>query len=373
MSNELMTCRKFYISTIKFLWEVRMFKKNLRNNLGMEFTKDEIKEARDSNGLLTLDIELSRLCNFKCKYCYISENIPLKDELSFNEICNVIEQGQTLGVKKIIIVGGGEPLLYPKLKDIIQVLSTKGISIVMFTNGTGLNKELAEFLYIHKVGIAIKYNSQKPDIQNYLSGIEEAEVIISEAIKNLKTAGYTVDNNLLGISSVISKYNYDEIPIMWRWARDSNILPYFEVLTPQGRGRNEDLHVSAERLEKLFNQLCEIDEKEYGIKWDSIHPPIAGMSCNRHLYSCYIKSDGTVQPCSGIDLSVGNIREDSLKNIIGTSSVIKELRNPDQFVKGECGDCDLKSSCYGCRGAAYQVYNDYLAPDPLCWHNKNNL
>lgn len=343
----------------------------IKNKLGLEFTWDEIKKTSDSDGLLTLEIELSRLCNFRCEYCYVSENVSLQNELTFDEISNVVAQGQRLGVRKIIIVGGGEPLLDPRFKEIIHMLNHRGLSVVMFTNGTKLSMEMARFLFSHRVGVVLKYNSQKPEIQNYLSGIENAAEIISTAINNLMAAGYTKDNHLLGISSIICNYNYDEIPIMWRWARDNNILPYFEVITPQGRGINKDLHVSPARLKELFNELSSIDEASYGIKWDSINPPLAGMCCNRHLYSCYIKSDGTVQPCAGIDLSVGNIRNRPLDEIIVNSSVMQELRKAYELVKGSCGECNQKSTCYGCRGAAFQVYGDYLAPDPLCWHHNH--
>ncbi len=346
--------------------------KNLLNGLGMEFTKDEIKRSRDRNKLLTLDIELSRRCNFRCRYCYVYENVSLQNELSFHEICNLIEQGLNLGVKKVIIVGGGEPLLYPKLKEVIEMLYNKGLSTVMFTNGTNLDMDLAHFLYSRAVGVVIKYNSPKPAIQNYLSGHERAAEIIDKAINHLMIAGYGRDNHLLGISSIICNDNYEEVPQMWKWARNQGLLPYFEVLTPQGRGSNQGLHVTSEKLKKLFKKLCEIDEKEYGIKWDGIYPPLANMACNRHLYSLYIKSDGTVQPCSGIDLAVGNIRNESLKNIILSSKVIQELRRAHELVKGECGQCELQIDCYGCRGAAYQVYHDYLAPDPLCWNHKRH-
>ncbi|MCK5231853.1 MAG: SPASM domain-containing protein, partial [Desulfobulbaceae bacterium] len=76
---------------------------------------------------------------------------------------------------------------------------------------------------------------------------------------------------------------------------------------------------------------------------------------------------GEVQPCPGVNVSAGNVREKSLAEIIAKGKPIQELRNIRKNIKGKCRDCDLGFCCYGCRGHAYQVTGDYLAADPLCW------
>ena len=340
----------------------------IREKLGMEFPWEEIEKTRDIGGLLTLEIELSRLCNFSCKYCYSSADKPLNHELEFEEIENVIKEAQTLGARRIIVIGGGEPLIYPRIKDIITMIRRRGLSVVIFTNGTGLDRSLAEFLYLHQVGIELKMNSSNPDIQNELCGIDNAYDIIANALKNLESAGYPGENKLLGISTIICRQNYEELTELWRWARQNDIVPYFETLTPQGRGKNEELCVTTEMLQKIFERLSNIDKEEFNLEWDSMHPPLAGMTCNRHLYSCYVRSDGAVLPCAGIDIVTGNIRTESLEYILNTSPVHKELRHADKLVKGKCGSCSIKPKCYGCRGVAFQQCGDYLAQDPSCWH-----
>jgi len=54
----------------------------LRDAMGMDFTPGEIEDARDNGRLLTVDLELSRRCNFKCLYCYSSAGQALPSELS---------------------------------------------------------------------------------------------------------------------------------------------------------------------------------------------------------------------------------------------------------------------------------------------------
>ena len=77
-------------------------------------------------------------------------------------------------------------------------------------------------------------------------------------------------------------------------------------------------------------------------------------------------------PCVGINVPLGNIREQRLADIVGQSQIIKDLKNHRQTIKGPCRECDKAEQCYGCRGAAFQMTGDYLASDPLCWHNCSN-
>jgi radical SAM protein with 4Fe4S-binding SPASM domain len=74
-------------------------------------------------------------------------------------------------------------------------------------------------------------------------------------------------------------------------------------------------------------------------------------------------------PCVGIPIAVGNIREAPLRTIIDDSEVIQNLRNFTETIKGPCATCEKAGECYGCRGAAYNLTGDYLASDPMCWHN----
>jgi len=130
--------------------------------------------------------------------------------------------------------------------------------------------------------------------------------------------------------------------------------------------------VPLKELKKVFSKLDVIDREMFDISWD-INPAIAAFNCKRHLYSCLVNSQGYVQPCPGVDIQIGNIREDSLKSIMDNSKVIKDLRNIYNQIEGECRACQHRYECYGCRGNAYQITGNYLASDPLCWNCNKEL
>jgi radical SAM protein with 4Fe4S-binding SPASM domain len=331
------------------------------------FSREEIADCLEKKGLLSLELEFTRVCNLRCIYCYSSAGEPRERELSPAEIIAVIEQARELGARKIVLLGGGEPFLFPPIREIIRHIDSLGLSQAVFTNGMLLTKELCRWLFDCRVQVVIKHNSERPAVQDDLAGVAGASRLITRGLRLLMEAGYPGDGRPLCIQSVVCRQNRDELESMWVWARERGITPYFEELTNQGRARQHaGLAVSAEEIRRIFERLAEVDRERFGIRWIA-KPPIAGFTCRRHLYSCLVNSQGSVQPCTGMDLSVGTIREKPLEAILRESRVIRDLRGIYRHVDGACRACHLAGECYGCRGNAYQATGDYLAADPGCW------
>jgi radical SAM protein with 4Fe4S-binding SPASM domain len=332
-----------------------------------EFSEQEIKDAVKNHRLLSMEVEFSLRCNFHCQYCYVPDKATFENELSFEELRDAILQAKDLGVKKIIVLGG-EPMLYPHIFKMLKFIREENLDIEMFTNGFGITPEAARQLAELEILVVLKINSRKEDVQDALAGKKGAYKVIQDAFHNLKHAGFAAKHRL-GVSSIICQQNFEEIIPMWEWLRQENIEPYFEIITPQGKGKdNEWLHVDLHKLKETFFKIAEIDRNKYGIHWDP-QPPLVGIKCLRHQFSCLLNSQGYVLPCVGINIPVGNIRERKLADIIKESEVFQELRNYRLHIKGPCRQCEKIDNCYGCRGAAYQMTGDYLASDPLCWNN----
>ena len=333
-----------------------------------EFPDDEIEKAVSQGRLLSMEIEFSLRCNFKCPYCYVPRDDQLKDEMTPDEIKDVILQAKALGATKIIVLGG-EPSIYPHTTELIKFIRHLGLEVEMFTNGSGVTRAFAETLHALGVRVVLKMNSFDREKQNRLSGHPDAYQIIQSALSNLKSAGYPSRDRFLAVSSIICRQNIEELPRMWQWLREQHIVPYFEMITPQANARlNEWLYVPSCELELFFKHIADIDKRFFGRTWD-IQPPLLGNKCMRHQFSCLVTSNGVVQPCVGITLSIGDIRKATLADILSQSKVLKDLKDYRNTIKGPCHECDQADSCYGCRGAAYQMTGDYLASDPLCWRN----
>lgn len=331
------------------------------------FSRETIATCLERDGLLSVELEFTKKCNLRCIYCYSAAGEGLEQELSLREIVSVIEQARDLGAKKIVLLGGGEPFLFPDILEVIRHIYALGLSQAVFTNGMLLTEELCRFLFAHRVQVAIKHNSVHPAVQDALAGVAGAHRGIQRGLRLLMGAGYPGEGCPLCIQSVVCRQNRDEIEPMWIWAREHGITPYFEELTIQGRARQHaQLVLPPEEIRAIFERLSRIDRERFGVRWDA-RPPIAGFTCRRHLYSCLVNSQGFVQPCTGIEVPVGNIREQPLGAILRESKIIRDLRGIYRQIDASCRVCQHAGECYGCRGNAYQATGDYLAADPACW------
>jgi radical SAM protein with 4Fe4S-binding SPASM domain len=237
----------------------------------------------------------------------------------------------------------------------------------LFTNGSLLDAGSAAFLFGHRVRVVLKMNTFDPLLQDRLTGTTDASARIRSALALLRAAGYPSPDYRLAVASVICRQNIRELPRLWCWLRDRQILPYFEIITPQSRAvENDWLSVSPPELERLFKRLALIDRRRYGQHWEP-QPPLVGNRCLRHQFSCLVTARGEVMPCVGVTIPLGNLKRAPLATILSESPIMQNLRQHRQTIKGPCSRCDKREACYGCRGAAFQLTGDYLASDPLCW------
>ncbi len=332
----------------------------------LEFTEQEIRAAVAADRLLSMEIEFSRICNFRCSYCYVEEKVECRDELTREEIKDVILQAKALGARKIIILGG-EPSIYPHLVEMLRFIGKEGLKAEIFTNGSGITGDLAAVLAEEKVRVALKMNSRDEQVQDQLAGKKGAFQLISKALATLRKAGYPSKELFLAISTVICRQNILELPAMWQWLREEKIEPFFEVITPQANAlANNWLGVEPRQLKELFSRLSVLDQEKFGRTWEP-QPPLVGNKCMRHQVSCVVTATGEVMPCVGVTIALDNIRNNKLADILKNSEVITNLKNYRTTIKGHCASCEKAAECYGCRGAAYQLTGDYLASDPTCW------
>lgn len=335
------------------------------------FSDVEIDAAVKNSQLLSIEIELASRCNLRCIYCYAGKNLFREGELELEEIFDAISQAKALGARKIIYVGAGEPLLDVKLRDILHYAHRLGLAQVLFTNATLINAEIARMLYANEVTPIVKFPSMKQEVFDKLAGCEGAYTSMMRGLDLLRKTGYPDERHHLGIEAIMTTYTAGDLPSIWRWARNNNIIPYVECITHKGSAiEHHDIFMNKGQTRDLFETLSGIDRDEFGITWDPC-PPIAGFFCKRHLYSCTLNSQGFVQPCVGIDIKLGNIRTEKLTSILQSSNVMRELSQIRTTIKGPCKTCDHHNDCYGCRGNAYNIMGDYLESDPTCWRVTN--
>ncbi len=101
---------------------------------------------------------ITRTCNLRCVHCYAdshAERYP--GELTWEQCCAVIDNLAEYKVNALLL-SGGEPLLHPRLPQILQRATEKGLKVTISTNGTRITPEYARMfkdLGVAYVGISL--------------------------------------------------------------------------------------------------------------------------------------------------------------------------------------------------------------------------
>jgi len=323
---------------------------------GYSYPPELARKARDNGELLSIRVETSLLCNLRCNYCYSDGGVQLKNEIKYDALIDVINQAKDLKARSIVIIGGGEPTIYSKFRDLIDYVYSIDLIPVIFTNTQTMTKELAKFLYDRNVSVITKLDSLDEKIQDDMSGVKGSFKNIMTGLKNLMDVGYSnVEDEQklkLGASFLVNRQNAHTIPDVWRYCRDRKILPNLEMMIPNKRGNViNNLLLSREEWKNLKLKLLEIDRNEYGYDWLP-YTPLLGNGCFQVMYNLYITVEGFVRPCSDIQVNIANIKDYTLKEIIELP-FFKMARNIEKYLNGKCGSCEHLSKCIGCRGLSY--------------------
>jgi len=292
------------------------------------------------------------------------------EKIDFGLLKDVIAQAKDLGIHSVVVIGGGEPTLYPEFRELIEFIDSLGIIPMIFSNTILINKKLANFLYRHNASIMGKLDSLKPNITDYLAGKKGAYSQINRGLKNLMDVGFINVDDLtqlrLGISFVSNKLNLSEVIDIWHFGRKNNIFPNMEILTPTGRAKNklDSQQLTKEDIMEYKLKILDIDREIYHYDWLP-YTPLTASGCLQHLYSLYITLNGDVRPCAPTKFDQHpffkvdgkypyNIHTMPLKEIMN-SELFTYVRNIDKHLKGKCKNCEHLDECIGCRGYAYSI------------------
>lgn len=127
---------------------------NFLSGLSMKFDWGKYEEV-PLNRRNTLQIFITNRCNLRCKGCFARKVMDSKyDHISIEEYTGVIEDFLKKGGKQINLLGG-EPLLHPNLREILEINLQRGIKTTIYTNGSLLGNYVPEDFEGTKLRISI--------------------------------------------------------------------------------------------------------------------------------------------------------------------------------------------------------------------------
>lgn len=331
---------------------------------------------------------LTERCNLRCRHCY--QEGKFSEELSSAEIGEVVEEiaemiqawSETYDISfaPSFNVTGGEPLLRRDLFDILETMGRKGFDLYLLSNGILIDREKAERL--SQLGIkGVQVSMEGPEkIHESIRGKGSFSASLG-GIDHLLTAGLKVTLN-----TTLSEIN---APYLEEMAALANSLKVdrlgFSRLVPSGQGVGLLPHMlDKEEVKDLYLKIFSIQFP--GLEIVTGDPVASQMDhftdmvdlgavpmggCAAGFSGLTILPDGTITPCRRLPIPIGNVKEDSLRELWVSSPVLERLRDRSQY-QGKCGTCNRWANCRGCRAVAYawsqsKGENDYLAEDPQCF------
>lgn len=324
-------------------------------------TVDSRYEGNDANGGLRYGIiEVTTRCQLRCPGCYMVRRdalnhgeMTLKQAIRILDLCREY-RGVELETMDIL---GGEPLLWPHLKEYTNELLRREIKPWIFTNMLSITPELATWLYDRGVFVSGKLNTgdkTDPDqvlIQSKLMGTNVATVKkLFAAIEIFLQAGYRFP--LFRLENLLRKDNAPHVPDYVRFCRARNIGVDVEVMAC-GEGLSNDYFALAPNTTELA-QVAKVLAAEMDKDTDQLLMPHFFSACRFFDGGLYFAQDGNIRACSNSAVQLSHMESPNPIAEAWNSPLLCRRRRINQQDIGEpCHSCNRWDKCRGgCRATA---------------------
>ena len=290
---------------------------------------------RPGNGpapsLRYLELQLTRRCNLACRHCYLGA--PRPDEIALEDALTVAREFEEMGGLRLLI-SGGEPLLYPHLREFIEQTDRLRIRRVLLTNGTLITGRNAPWLRVEEIQFSLDGWQRGHDL---LRGPGAFDKVLA-GIRAVREEGIPVS-----IATMIHGGNLQEFDLLGRFSEEIEAREWgIDILCMAGSLEvNRDLTVPYEAAAPLM-------EYAFG---GGYHGSSDGFACGRHLMT--VTPTGKAIKCGFYeDKPLGDARQ-------GLRSCWQRLAHVP-LAALECKGCPVVDDCAGgCRFRA----DHPLAPD----------
>jgi MoaA/NifB/PqqE/SkfB family radical SAM enzyme len=272
-------------------------------------------------------LEKSYLCNFQCTHCsaeyymdrhlekvlHTKENRQLMD---MDDVRELSRQADELGLARFVITGG-EPLVMKDFDEVVEAIDPDKHYVITDSNGWFLDEKKAR--HIKSIGVE--------KVQLSLdSFIEEEHDKFRDKPRSYKRVLRAIDASLeAGLNLILStvlikgRAKTQEFHDLCKFATDRNIGLYVSYAKPVGSCTDHPEFVIDKEDADILREL----EKEYNV-FSHMTPSYGShKGCITVKGIITVTSAMEVTPCPYIDLSLGNLRETSLKDVLD-----RGMRNP---------------------------------------------
>ena len=335
-----------------------------------DFSKRLHEKIAEKRIPISGSLEVTARCNNNCVHCYI--NLPASDrevakkELSYREICGIVDQFVDEGCLWLLLTGG-EPFVRPDFLDIYTYIKKKGVLITLFTNGTLITPRIADYLAewrpfmveISLYGITKETYERVTCVPgSYERCMRAIDLLLERELPlRLKTMVLTLNKhelwNMKGYAEGLGvEFRYDALI---NPGLNGAKLPLNVRISPQ---EVVELDLADEQRLKAFQEFC---DKFWG-------PPSNSddlFYCGAGKQTFNIDPYGRLSACLLSRIPSYNLCQGTFSE--GWYSFIAEVRKRKRVKRTKCQNCALIALCGQCPGWSQLEHGDDETPvDFLC-------
>jgi len=276
------------------------------------------EKIKRGESIAIIQFQYNYRCNFKCDHCSIKGFQGKKDARSFTlaDVKELSRQADELGLANIVITGG-EPLVFPDFDELVAAIDPQKFYITSDSNGWLLDDKKAKHLKaigVDKIQLSLdSLNAKEHDDFRHAPGSFDR---CMRAIDACLDAGLSII-----LSTVVTKQRI----------RTQEFIDYLEFAKSKGVGTFVTYAKPVGAWEGNYEALVTPDDMAYMRELEKSYAvfthltPSYGLDlgCIAVKRMISITQYGDVMPCPYMHLSLGNIFNEPLKDIIERGMNIK--------------------------------------------------
>ena len=234
---------------------------------------NQVAQGGELQAPFVVELDPTTYCDLTCPEC-ISGHLLNKSRFTTERLVNLVQEFIDIGVKAVILIGGGEPLTHPANSRMLQILGENKIAIGVTTNGTLIDRYLnllSEYANWTRVSVDAgtyeTYGVFRPhkSRRNVFNKVIDNMKLFAKHKKHCLGYSYLLMSRFDSNDNVIAT-NYHEIFRAGLLARDIG-CDYFEIkpmydmrhfLIPQPKEILETLRIQIEKLQEIESEDFQI-------------------------------------------------------------------------------------------------------------------
>lgn len=313
--------------------------------------------------------ELTPLCNFSCRMCYVRKSaVEVKASprpmMTLEQWLQIAKDAVSNGMLYLLLTGG-EPTLWPGFWELYEALIHMGCLVSINTNGSLLDDAAIERLCAlppRRINVTLYGTSD--DTYARLCGAQGVFSKVDQAIMKMKTAGLQVKLNCS-----LTPYNACDLESMVAYAQERElILDVASYMFPPTRrdpsmvGTNDRFTPEQSAYYRLHTFRLQFGDEKYktfltqllndcvprGLDDNLVDPEDGCIRCRAGKASFWITWDGWMSPCGMMNTPKADVAEQSFQ--AAWQSITEACDGI--HLSGICGKCPSQEVCHACAAMA---------------------